>query len=447
MSRILLIEPGYRNKYPPLGLMKISSYHKLRGDYVLFAKGCIPALRQEKWDRVYVSTLFTFHWKTTIDTIKYYGRAVDAPKKIVVGGVMATLLVDEVRTETGATVITGLLNQIGVLDPGDKTNIDVLPPDYSILKDIDYCYGVNDAYIGYATRGCPNKCGFCAVQRIEPTFSDYLPLKRQVQAIETLYGARKNLVLLDNNVLASKEFERIISDIQSLGFERGATFNGKLRYVDFNQGIDPRLLTPEKMKLLASIALKPLRLAFDHIELKEKYVACIRQAVECGITSLSNYVLYNYKDTPQDFYERLRINVELNQELKTHIYSFPMKYIPLDAKDRSYIGPHWNRQLLRGVQCILLATMGKVGTNMDFFNAAFGQTAEEFTEIAMMPEDYIINRKKYRRNQAAKWHKAFRSLTPTDRAEFMAQISRRKDSDETVDAKYLSLAKHYGVGG
>ncbi|MEN6355551.1 MAG: hypothetical protein ABFD83_00545 [Armatimonadota bacterium] len=155
-------------------------------------------------------------------------------------------------------------------------------------------------------------------------------------------------MLLDNNVLASDQFEEIIGDILELGFERGARLNKRFRHVDFNQGIDLRRLTRDKMELLAKTALRPLRLAFDHIALKDDYVDRVRLAVDCGITHLSNYVLFNYTDTPQDFYERLRINVELNQELGTQIYSFPMKYIPLDAKDRTHVGEHWNRRLLRG---------------------------------------------------------------------------------------------------
>ena len=69
MRRILLVEPSYKNKYPPLGLMKISTYHKLKGDFVHFVKGCVSETLKQEWDRVYISTLFTFHWKITVETI------------------------------------------------------------------------------------------------------------------------------------------------------------------------------------------------------------------------------------------------------------------------------------------------------------------------------------------------------------------------------------------
>lgn len=443
MRRILLVEPAYRNKYPPLGLMKISTYHKLKGDFVQFVKGCVPQFRQQQWDRVYVSTLFTFLWKTTVNTVDYYRQSVASPEDIIVGGVMATLLGDELHQQTGATVIHGLLDKPGMLDFGDKHRVDALIPDYRMLEQIDYDYGLTDAYIGYATRGCPNRCSFCAVSRIEPTFCDYLPLKKQVRSIEAIYGAKQNLVLLDNNVLASDQFETIIEDIVDLGFERGARLNKKFRHVDFNQGIDLRRLTRDKMELLAKIALRPLRLAFDHIALKDDYVDRVRLAVDCGITHLSNYVLFNYTDTPQDFYERLRINVELNQELGTQIYSFPMKYIPLDAKDRNYVGEHWNRRLLRGVQCILLATKGKVGTHLDFFEAAFGRTPEEFIEIAMMPEEYIIHRRKHENNGACEWRKAFQALSQSQRAEFLRVSSKREVDDDRTE--FSHLLAHYDL--
>jgi hypothetical protein len=439
MRRILLVEPGYKNKYPPLGLMKISTYHKLKGDFVQFAKGCIKELQEEKWDRIYISTLFTFYWAVTIKTIEYYSDSIVPNGKVIAGGVMATLLRKDLEKETGVTVIPGLIDHPGILDVGDRMIVDSLTPDYNLLEMTDYKYGLNDSYIGYATRGCPNKCDFCAVRRIEPLFKNYLPLKKQIQSIEMVYGPKQHLVLMDNNVLASDYFERIIEDICDLGFSKGARFRNKNRFVDFNQGIDLRLLKEDKMRLLSRIAIKPLRLAFDHIELKDEYIDRVHMAVRHGVKNLSNYVLYNYKDTPKDFYERLRINVELNEKLGTQIYSFPMKYIPLDAKDRTYIGNHWSKRLIRGVQCILLATKGSVGTHMDFFEAAFGRTSEEFIEIAMMPEEYIIFRNRHIENgDSDKWKRKFRAMDEQQRGEFIRNASKCSfKNKETIDKELL----------
>ena len=72
-QNILLVEPGYPNKYPPLGLMKIAAYHgpRGRGDNVLFVKGDTREVLGQVWDRVYVTTLFSFEWKRTAAAIDF----------------------------------------------------------------------------------------------------------------------------------------------------------------------------------------------------------------------------------------------------------------------------------------------------------------------------------------------------------------------------------------
>ncbi len=413
MENILLIEPDYKNKYPPLGLMKISTYHKQRGDNVFFYKGCSQELKKQVWDRIYISTLFTFYWNKTIKTIKFYSQSVRHPSHIFVGGVMATLMKNEIRKEVDVTIVEGLLNENGKLRYMDDDKIDSILPDYSIIDRksnslLEYSYPTKDSYIAYATRGCIRRCKFCAVPIIEPHFTNSISIAEQVKAIRDKFGEKRHLLLLDNNILASKEFPKIIDEIKSVGFERGAKYtlnvNGRKvssnRYVDFNQGIDSRLLTKEKMKLLSEIAIAPLRIAFDNIKYKDIYVEKVRLAVEHGIKTLSNYILFNFKDTPEDFYERLKINVELNEEFerngyKSRIWSFPMKYSPISgkfSKNRKYIGKQWNKKYLRGIQCILLATHGVVGPKKEFFERAFGKDVEGFLKILTLPEDYIIYR-------------------------------------------------------
>ena len=77
MSRnILLVEPGYPTKFPPLGLMKISAYHKQLGDNVKFYKGTKEKAYYTYWDRIYISTVFTYNWKATVNTILFYKNIV-----------------------------------------------------------------------------------------------------------------------------------------------------------------------------------------------------------------------------------------------------------------------------------------------------------------------------------------------------------------------------------
>ena len=375
-KRVLLIEPTYKVKYPPLGLMKISTFHKQRGDEVVFYKGTNAELRDQKWDVIYITTMFTYQWNITIKTIKFYQRN-KANRNIKIGGILASLLQDEVKKETGITPHFGLYKKV-----------DRLAPDYKLF-DGTYDYFTNNASIGYMTKGCINRCPFCAVPELEKEYVPFIPLRKQIDP------NKKDLLLLDNNVLASSEFPRIIKEIKRYGFYNGAKFRDKLRYVDFNQGIDVRLLTEEKMSLLSEIAIKPLRIAFDDIKFKKLYMEKIRLAHKYGIKHLSNFILFNYNDTPEDFYERLRINIELNEELGLSIFSFPMRFIPLDAKDRKYVNiSNWTARQLRGIQCILHATHGVVGPRRPFFEKAFGKDVEEFKYIIEQPEEHIFHREK-----------------------------------------------------
>ena len=132
---ILLVEADYKNKYPPLGLMKISAYHKSIGDNVIFVKGQNKELKEKKWDRIYITTLFTFYWKKTLETIKYYYSSVVNPRNIYVGGIMATLMKNELSKEEsieGITIMTGLLDKTEMLG-NEKTPVDRITPDYSIV--------------------------------------------------------------------------------------------------------------------------------------------------------------------------------------------------------------------------------------------------------------------------------------------------------------------------
>jgi hypothetical protein len=450
---ILLVEPDYKNKYPPLGLMKIASYHRLRGDCVRFVKGLSPDARAKQWDRIYITTLFTFYWNKTVQTIRYYAKSSATPQNVFVGGILATLMKEELEKELSptldVTIIQGLLDHRKIVDDDSNCIIENLIPNYSILGDVNYKYGMADGYLGYSTRGCVNNCGFCAVRTLEPQpkyrCQRHASIVELVRTIDELYGPKRDLLLLDNNILASPDFKEIIKDILAAGFEKGATQNNKLRRLDFNQGLDARLLNVTKTKLLAETAINPIRLAFDHSKMRKSYEKAVRLTCKYGMTKQSTYVLFNYNDTPEDFYSRLEFNLQLNKELDAKISSFPMKYIPLNAKTRSFIGKHWHRKMIRGVQCILLATKGMVSPNPVFFYRAFGKDERRFREICMMPEHYIIWREK-NEQRAQEWLKLYRAMSQNQINKLLAVLARGKIKKSDCikhSGRLKKLMEHY----
>lgn len=576
--RVLLLEPNYKNKYPPIGLMKLAMYHRLQGDEVVFYKGDLPAFvlsqvvddalaklleidtdfewrkhRPEiqtyiksgkitqditfeqalqrplvqrwlehfrkyfrsreyytnpRWNRVCVTTLFTFHWNQTIKTIEFAKKVCRDPEQVLVGGILASVVPDKVKDATGIKPHIGSLNVTKL--PGDKklprpfgrTPIDALPLDYSILEEIDYRYPATDAYYAYATRGCVNTCAFCAVPILEPDYCGYIPLKTRLKKTEVRFGEQRHLLLLDNNIFASDEFDKIIDEIRDSGFSKGAKFvplnhldiairqlqsgwnnrayirlavrllnafvekldgechdyfysllmnhgllhdytateDGVLtvyaevkedyekarskkpivRFIDFNQGLDARLATPEKMAKLATVAIRPLRIAFDSWNERKHYVRAISLAKENDITHMSNYLLYNFKDRPVDLYRRLLLNIDLCEALGVNIYSFPMKYHPIMDEEwfsnRNYIGSHWTRKAVRTVQAVLNSTLGKIGRGRTFFYKAFGRNEAEFHKLIRMPEAFIIKRWDAELSGlTAKWEKAYTALNDNER--------------------------------
>src|SRR5579871_1012510 len=470
-KNILLIEPGYKNKYPPLGLMKIAQYHGSRGkrDHVRFIKGEDRTVLTTAWDRIYVTTLFSFEFQRISQSIDFALYVANGhAEKVFVGGIAASLMHDRFLQEPrwrGIRFIKGLLGAPPAIslqlddfaeelysDDMMGTPIEDLIPDYSILDQIKYTYPVNDAYFAYASRGCIRKCSFCGVPKLEGDQRDVAPLSILVKGVDRLYGVKKDLTLMDNNIVASPRFKEIVAEIRDLGFIPGAKLNrGRvpvLRRVDFNQGVDARILCkdPVYLRELSTICLKPLRIAFDHWGLRKPYEQSIRYAHEFGLNELSNYMLYNFHDSPADLYQRMRLNVELNEELIIRIWSFPMRYQPTDRADRGFIGEKWTRYQLRSMQIILQATHGVVSGAPKFFKRAFGETESEFHDLLLWPHKFTFNREHYENGEGApefnEFESKFSRLSESERAELLWLLSSEhpryfKDLPEKTKNKQL----------
>lgn len=452
-KNILLIEPGYRNKYPPLGLMKIAAYHRQDGkrDNVRFIKGEDKSVLGSAWDRVYVTTLFSFEYDRISRAIDFALEVVRGQaNKVFVGGIAASLMNGRFAAEPrwrGIRFIAGLLDKSPAeslqLDEFEEelyaddtmgAPIESLVPDYSILDQVDYKYPVRDGYFLYASRGCIRTCSFCGVPKLEGGLRETRSISAIVREIGRLYGEKKDLIFMDNNITASRKLTEIMDEVVDLGFGRGATITRRgvaiQRRVDFNQGVDARELAknPELMRQLARACVSPLRIAFDHLGFREDYEIAIRQAEANGLKDLSNYMLYNFKEPPSDLFERMYLNVQLNEELGIRIFSFPMRYQPVDLIDRSHVGPKWTRHQLRSVQVVLQATHGIVSGAPDFFREAFGSTAEEFLDLLLRPHHMIFNRFWYKadgggRAEFAEFQAAFCKLSESQKVEMLHLLS------------------------
>lgn len=477
-KNILLIEPSYKNKYPPLGLMKIAQYHGPQGkkDNVKFIKGEDRLALTKAWDRIYVTTLFSFEFQKISESIDFAIYVANGNRdKVFVGGIAASLMHEKFVNEPrwkGIRFIRGLLGQAPAVSlqldefseelySGDHsgTPIEDLIPDYSILDQIDYKYPVHDAYFTYASRGCIRKCSFCGVPKLEGDQREVAPITTLVNGVARLYGEKKDLILMDNNVVAAANFKEIVAEIRDLGFHKGAKLSrgrgAVKRRVDFNQGVDARILCKDKMFLreLSTICIKPLRIAFDHLGLKKPYEQAIRYAHEFGLTELSNYMLYNFHDTPADLYERMRLNVDLNDELEIRIWSFPMRYQPTDLPSRSHIGEKWTRYQLRSMQIILQATHGVVSGSPKFFMRAFGNSVGDFENMLLRPHHYIFNRDWYEEMEGKPKLEDFLSkfahLTASEKADLLSLLSStdprnfRSLIDRATNSKLKDVLHHY----
>lgn len=173
----------------------------------------------------------------------------------------------------------------------------------------------------FTSRGCIRKCGFCAVPKIE---GDLVELK----------GWESKPIICDNNLLAcsTKHFDRVMDSL------------GGIKGVDFNQGLDARLLTDHHARGLAELDLAFVRLAWDQMAFEPIVMRAIETIRGVGIpkNKIRVYVLIGYNDAPDDALCRL-------EKLKDmRISANVQRYQPLDALVKnSYVHPSWTERELR----------------------------------------------------------------------------------------------------
>lgn len=222
--KIGLIDVDGGKSFPNIALMKISAWHKNNGDQVEW----YDHLWGGYYDKVYLSKVFSF----TPD----YEYPINAGE-IEKGG-------------TGYCI--ELVNGREVFH---KERNKQLPyeiehtfPDYSIYPSL-----TKDTAFGFLSRGCPRGCDFCIVKDKEGRCAT------KVANLNEFWNGQKNIVLCDPNILACKDWRELLQQC----IDSKAT-------IDFNQGLDIRMMTEEKIAMLKQIKIKELHFAWDRYEDKEK---------------------------------------------------------------------------------------------------------------------------------------------------------------------------------
>ena len=264
MEKIGLIDvDGHR--WPNLCLMKLSAYHRARGDTVEWHDG------RKHYNLVYMSRVFTDTYS------KDYAGPVHADR-IVKGG-------------TGY----GLDNKL-------PHEVEHICPDYGL-----YPQFLGTAY-GFLSRGCPRGCGFCIVGEKEG---------RRTAAVADLsefWRGEREIKLLDANLLACPDWGRLLGQLA----ESGAA-------VDFTQGLDVRLVTPEKAEALNRIRTKRLHFAWDDpaVDLTPYFKRFLELTNVKDARKLRVYVLTNYGSTHEQDLYRIHTLREMGYDPYVMIYEKP----------------------------------------------------------------------------------------------------------------------------
>lgn len=224
MARIGIIDVDGGNRFPNLALMKISAWHKGIGDTVEWYEPMFSG----HFDKVYLSKVFSF----TPD----FDYPIDA----------------DVVERGGTGYCISLVNGKEVFDQSKNKNlpyeIEHIYPDYSIYPEL-----TKDTAYGFLTRGCPRGCDFCIVEKKEGRCSV------KVADLSEFWNGQKKIVLCDPNILACKDWKELLQQCIDSGAE-----------IDFNQGLDIRLMTEEKARMIAQMRIKEVHFAWDRYEDRDK---------------------------------------------------------------------------------------------------------------------------------------------------------------------------------
>ncbi|MBN1213839.1 MAG: Fe-S oxidoreductase [Candidatus Lokiarchaeota archaeon] len=254
---ILLIEPKFprpcksknHNDFLPIGLIKLASYHIRQGNAICIIRG------EEKKENIQfeykngrinkdkephlilITSYFTYWSKYVRSSVKYY-KTLFPNKKIIVGGIYASLMPDHCKKYTGCDEV-----YVGVYKEAENIKLS--------YKYLERHYGSIDYQIIHTSRGCIRRCEFCGVYRIEPKYTYKESINHEI--------IKKKIIFYDNNLLANPAIENILSELSYMKEKQ------KILWCEAQSGIDGRILleNPNYASLLKKAGFKDIRISWD----------------------------------------------------------------------------------------------------------------------------------------------------------------------------------------
>lgn len=278
------------HNFPNLPLMKLSAWHKSKGDTVEWLN------HLDHYDKVYVAKVFSEEYSPEDKTY------IDADE-VVYGG-----------TGFAITVENGKEVYHKDRDKDLPYEVEHIYPDYSLYPEL-----TQDTAYGFLTRGCCNQCSFCIVSPKEGTCS------RKVADLAEWWRGQKYIKLLDANILACRNRIELLKQLR----DSKAT-------VDFTQGLDARFITKEIAELLREIKKSDVHFAFDFMKNEKAIIKGLRTYAEVNNVNLASghnsvYILTNYDTTiDQDLY---RINAVKELGYAPYVMVYRKKVAPRITRD------------------------------------------------------------------------------------------------------------------
>jgi len=304
--KVLLVEPNFpipsksknHRDFLPIGLLKLASYHRKRGDEIELVRGnqYFPDFYP---NQIKITSLFTYWADYVWESVRFYKESY--PKaKVIIGGIYASLMPKHCK-KSGCDEVF-----IGVDKEAEKCK-----PAYDLV-DVDY-------QIVHTSRGCVRRCKFCGTWKIEPEFTYKESIKEEI--------CSNRIIFYDNNLLANPFIKDILKELMN------AKHNNRVVYSESQCGIDGRLLTPELAKLLKKARFHNPRIAWDHGYNQCKIIKKqIDMLVGAGYPAKDIYVfmIYNYEP---DYYEMLK---KLKQCKRWNVQIADCRYRPLNQTFDNY---------------------------------------------------------------------------------------------------------------